>query len=407
MRGPRHLWSGDWRSDSIEARRAEEPVLPRRPRQEERKQPAPAGPDPGAPPPPRKRRPALRVLGPAIVIVALVLGGFAIASRDGDEQRSGDPAAREALPADVGKRLKPREGQTLAGAVFEKANRAVLSVRAGNGSGTAFLVDDDGTIVTNSHVVSDNDRVSVRFGRQGNTVPAEVTGTDPSIDIAVLKIAKSRIPGGTKPLRFADSRNVRVGDLAIAIGNPFGLDRTATEGIVSATDRDIQAPNGFSIDSVIQTDAPINPGNSGGPLLDDAGLVIGVNSQIATSGVPGNVGIGFAVPSNTVRAVVPALRRGETIKRPYLGVQSSVPLQTTQEGAQVREVTAGGPASRAGLRVGDVIKSVDGKPIADPTALSAEIGKKQVGDVVAIVIERGGSTQSLDVTLGTRPSRTQ
>ena len=403
MRGPRHLWSGDWRSDAIESRRAETEVLFRR-----RPEPPEEAEEPASERPERPRRngPFLRVIGPAIVIVALVLGAFAIAGRDDASQRD-ETAKSEALPADVGKRLKPREGQTLAGAVFEKTSPAVLSVRAGNGSGTAFLVDDKGTVVTNSHVVSGNDRVAVRFGRDGTTIPAEVAGVDPSIDIAVLKISESRIPAGTKPLRFADSRNVRVGDLAIAIGNPFGLERTATEGIVSGIDRDIQAPNGFSIDSVIQTDAPINPGNSGGPLLDDAGLVIGVNSQIATSGAPGNVGIGFAVPSNTVRAVVPALRRGETIKRPYLGVESSVPLEASAHGAQIRDLTAGGPADRAGLRVGDVIKSVDGKEIADPTALSAEIGKKQVGDVVEILIERNDATQSIDVTLGTRPARTQ
>jgi len=405
VRGPRHLWSGDWRSDAIDARRAEEPRLPRRQRREpEQADEQPAAPEPR---PPRRRRTAFRVLGPAVVVVALVLGAFAIASRDDGSERSNEPAQREALPAEVGKRLEPRPGQTLAGAVFEKASGAVLSVRAGNGSGTAFLVDDEGTIVTNSHVVSDADRVSVRFGREGNTIPAEVAGADASIDIAVLTIDKSRIPGGTKPLKFADSRNVRVGDLAIAIGNPFGLERTATEGIVSAVDRDIQAPNGFSIDSVIQTDAPINPGNSGGPLLDDAGLVIGVNSQIATSGVPGNVGIGFAVPSNTVRAAVPALRRGETIKRPWLGVETSVPLETSEEGAQVRRAQPGGPADRAGLRVGDVIKSVDGENISDPSALSAQIGKKQVGDVIDLVIERRRSTQSLSVTLGTRPTRTR
>ena len=405
MRGPRHLWSGDWRSDSIDSRHGGDPDLPRSARRDsdaEADQPQPPRAEP-----PRRRGPFLRIAGPALVVAAVALGAFAFATRDDDRAANDEPTRREALPADVGERLKPRPGQTLAGAVFEKTSPAVVSVRAGNGSGTAFLVDDEGTLVTNSHVAADADRVTVRFGREGNTIPAEVTGTDASIDIAVLKIAKSRIPAGTKPLRFADSRNVRVGDLAIAIGNPFGLDRTATEGIVSATDRDIQAPNGFSIDSVIQTDAPINPGNSGGPLLDDAGLVIGVNSQIATSGVPGNVGIGFAVPSNTVRSVVPALRRGETIKRPWLGVESSVPMRANEDGAQVGQVTTGGPADRGGVPVGDIIKSVDGKRIADPTALSAAIGKKQVGDVIELLVERNGSQQRLSVTLGTRPSRTQ
>ena len=166
-----------------------------------------------------------------------------------------------------------------------------------------------------------SDRVEVRFGSDGDTIEAEVRGIRP---VERPRPASRSTPGrcraGVKPLRLADSSDVKVGDIAIAIGNPFGLDRTATEGIVSGVGREIQAPNGFSIDSVIQTDAPINPGNSGGPLLDDAARVIGVNSQIETGGSQGNVGIGFAVPSNTVREVVPALMRGEKIKRAYLGV---------------------------------------------------------------------------------------
>src|SRR5207244_1018747 len=138
-------------------------------------------------------------------------------------------------------------------------------------------------------------------------------GVDPSSDLAVLSIDPRTIPSGVQPLQLADSRNVQIGDNVVAIGNPFGLDRTATEGIVSGLGRHIQAPNGFGIPSVIQTDAPINPGNSGGPLLDTSAHVIGVNSQIATAGSEGNVGIGFAVPSNTLRQVVPRLEKGETV----------------------------------------------------------------------------------------------
>ena len=161
----------------------------------------------------------------------------------------------------------------------------------------------------------------MRFGPNGHSIDASVLGTDPSSDLAVLKIAASDTPN-VDPLALADSSRVKVGDTAVAIGNPFGLDRTATAGIVSGLGRHIRAPNGFEIDQVIQTDAPINPGNSGGPLLDTRARVIGVNSQIATAGQTGNgnVGIGFAVPSNTVREVVPRLKQGETIDRPYLGV---------------------------------------------------------------------------------------
>jgi putative serine protease PepD len=283
-----------------------------------------------------------------------------------------------------------------------------VSIRAGNGSGTGFLADSDGTVVTNDHVVDSSQRVIVRFGRDGSSIDADVLGTDPSSDLAVVSIPKSAIPKGVKPLQFADSRNVRVGDMVIAIGNPFDLDRTATEGIVSALGRDIEAPNHYTINNVIQTDAPINPGNSGGPLLDDSAHVIGVNSQIATSGTSqGNLGIGFAVPSNTVRQVVPILKKGGTIKRAYLGVQTSSPDPAKGgTGAQVASTVPGGPAARAGLQIGDVIKSVGGKRIADPTQLSTLISSKSPGDQVSVVVERGGVSRTVQVTLGTRPAST-
>jgi putative serine protease PepD len=193
--------------------------------------------------------------------------------------------------------------------------------------------------------------------------------------------------------------------MVIAIGNPFGLDQTATQGIVSALGRDIEAPNHYTINNVIQTDAPINPGNSGGPLLDESAHVIGVNSQIATSGnSQGNVGIGFAVPSNTVRQVVPILKKGGSIRRAYLGVQSQTP--TTGSGAEVASTVPGGPAATSGLLVGDVIKSIGGQRILDPTQLSTIVSNKQPGDRVSVVVERGGASRTVEVTLGTRPGGT-
>jgi putative serine protease PepD len=222
-----------------------------------------------------------------------------------------------------------------------------------------------------------------------------------------VSIPKRAIPNGVKPLQFADSRNVRVGDMVIAIGNPFDLDRTATQGIVSALGRDIEAPNHYTINNVIQTDAPINPGNSGGPLLDNSAHVIGVNSQIATAGSQGNVGIGFAVPSNTVRQVVPILKKGGTIKRAYLGVSTSSPDPGRGgTGAEVQELVPAGPGVRAGLRVGDVIKSVDGKRVADPSQLSNLVSSMKPGTTVDVVIDRGGATRTVHVTLGTRPATT-
>ncbi len=222
--------------------------------------------------------------------------------------------------------------------VYARAADSVVSIKAkvptGTATGTGFLVDGRDTIVTNAHVVGGASTVQVQFGDRGQVIEGDVLGKDTSTDLAVVHIDPASHTAN--PLPLADSSDVRVGDAVVAIGNPFGLDRTATAGIVSATDRHISAPNGFDIDNVIQTDAPINPGNSGGPLLDARGRVIGINSQIATAGGSnGNVGIGFAVPVNTVRRVVPQLEQGKTIRRAFLGVT------TTQgtTGAKIVEVT--------------------------------------------------------------------
>jgi putative serine protease PepD len=257
-------------------------------------------------------------------------------------------------------------------------------------------------------VVDTSKRVIVRFGKDGQTIDADVLGTDPSSDLAVVTIPKSDIPKDVKPLQFADSRNVRVGDTVIAIGNPFDLDRTATQGIVSALGRDIEAPNHYTINNVIQTDAPINPGNSGGPLLDNSAHVIGVNSQIATAGAGGgNLGIGFAVPANTVRQVVPILKKGGTIRRAYLGVQTTPPDPGRGgTGAQIASVVPSGPASRGGLAIGDVIKSIGGKRVVDSTQLSIIVSQKTPGDQVSVVVDRNGTTRTIRVTLGTRPAGT-
>jgi S1-C subfamily serine protease len=274
-----------------------------------------------------------------------------------------------------------------------------VSVRAGSGSGTGFVLDRDGTLVTNAHVVGDAETVQLQFADE-TTASARVAGVDRSSDLAVLKVDTSET-GPLHALELADSEGVRTGQLAVAIGSPFGLPQTATAGIVSGTGRHIQAPDGFQIDRVIQTDAPINPGNSGGPLLDARGRVIGVNSQIQTGGSNGNVGIGFAVPSNTVADVVPRLERGERIERPFLGVSTA----PGTSGAVVREVTAGGPAADAGLRRGDEIVAVAGRTVDEPDDVAAAIQDRRPGESVEIEVRRGGSTETLDVRLGTRPAQ--
>jgi S1-C subfamily serine protease len=325
----------------------------------------------------------------AVTLAAVALAVSAVALLDGD------PDQADLLATDGG-RLAP----TQVGRVYDAAAPGVVSVQAGPASGTGFVVNRDGTLITNAHVVGDADTAQVSFGDSGRMIDAEVLGTDVSSDLAVLRVDPASVDR-LRPLTLANSDRVRVGDAVVAVGNPFGLDRTATAGIVSAVGREIRAPDGFQIDHVIQTDAPINPGNSGGPLLDARGRVIGVNTQIATGGTSGgNVGIGFAVPSNTVREVLPALVRGERIERPFLGV-TSAPHPTG--GAEIQGVTPGGPAAGAGLRAGDVIVGADSSPVRDPDDLSQAVSALEPGDEVQIEVERDGQRRTFDVELGERP----
>jgi putative serine protease PepD len=272
----------------------------------------------------------------------------------------------------------------------------------GQATGTGFVVAKSGLIVTNAHVVEGATAIRVKVG-DGATHPATVVGRDASTDLALLKVdAGAQV---LTPLKLGDSSTLQVGDATYAIGNPFGLDRTLTTGIVSALQRQISAPNGFSIDGVIQTDAPINPGNSGGPLLDSGGDVIGVNSQIETgSSSNGSVGIGFAIPSNTVRHVLAALESGRQVAHAYLGVQTG-DAPNGAAGAQVAAVTPGGAAARAGLRAGDVILTFDGRALSGAADLSGAVNAHKPGDVVTLTIRRGGAERKLAVTLGTQPAQ--
>ena len=297
----------------------------------------------------------------------------------------------------------------------------------GIATGSGFVLDRDGYILTNAHVVEGADDVTVRFGER-ELVDAEVVGTDPSTDIALLKIDPDDIDSEEarlRPLELADSSKVRVGDPAIAIGNPFGFDRTVTTGIVSAIQRTIRAPNNFSIDNVIQTDASINPGNSGGPLLDATGRVIGINSQIATGGANGSVGIGFAVPINTAKEVIPQLKEDGEVERAFLGVttapvdeQAADDLNLPAEaGALVQEVVEDGPADEAGLRAGrtptsegfiaggDLIVKVDGQDIREPSDVASAIADNKPGDTIEIEYFRGDDREKVEVKLGERPDQ--
>ena len=290
--------------------------------------------------------------------------------------------------------------------------------------GSGFVIDKAGHIVTNYHVVQGATRVTVSFSNR-DTVNAEIVGTDPSTDLAVLRVDTTA--GALTPLPLGNSDELRVGDPVVAIGNPFGLDRTATSGIVSALQRLITAPNSFTIDHVIQTDAPINHGNSGGPLLSSRGQVIGVNTQIETGNLgTGNVGIGFAVPSNTVKDVVAQILRTGHVDHAYLGITGQAVSADVAEtynlpvakGVLVESVRSESGAAKAGLQGGetqvvvagetfvlggDIIVALDGKQISSIEQLRDAIAGRKPGDKVSLTIYRDAKKTSVSVTLGRRP----
>jgi putative serine protease PepD len=267
------------------------------------------------------------------------------------------------------------------------------------GSGSGFVLDEEGFILTNQHVVGDAREVQVRIGDADGLTPARVMGTDPGSDLALLKVNPDDLEQELDPLELGSSGDAEVGNPAIAIGSPFGLTGSLTTGVISALDRPIRAPNGFTIDGALQTDAAINPGNSGGPLLDASGRVIGINAQIAT-GTQSNSGVGFAIPVDTAKDVIPQLREGEEIERAYLGVSSG---DAPQGGALVAEVRPGDPADQGGIEVGDRIVSVDGQEVNESADVSALVTAKRPGDKVEITVQRGGEEESLNVELGERP----
>jgi S1-C subfamily serine protease len=292
--------------------------------------------------------------------------------------------------------------------------------------GSGFVIDKEGHVVTNYHVVQRATSIEVSFSNQ-ETVSAKVVGTDPSTDLAVLKVnvdAKA-----LTPLSLADSDKVQVGDPVVAIGNPFGLERTVTAGIVSALQREVNAPNDFTIDHVIQTDAPINSGNSGGPLIDAEGRVIGVNSQIETAnGGGGNVGIGFAVPSNTVKSVVAQLLADGKVDRAFLGVTledvqpdvAQVLRLPAKQGVLVASVKPGSPAAKAGIvggttqvvvagesyqLGGDMIVALDGKDVTSVDGLRDMIAARKPGDTVSVtIVNKDGKRTTKSVELARQPA---
>jgi len=269
------------------------------------------------------------------------------------------------------------------------------------GAGSGVIVSPDGYILTNNHVVEGAQQIKVTL-LSGKTLAARLIGADRFSDLAVLKVDANRLPGA----QLGTSGGLRVGQLAVAIGNPFGLGHTVTVGVVSALNRSIQVP-GLVIENLIQTDAAINPGNSGGALVDSAGAVIGINTAI----VPNAQGIGFAIPIDAARAIMEQLIRSGRVVRPYVGVvwggdidrsiasQYNLPVD---HGVLVREVDARGPAAQAGVRPGDIIVAVDGRPVANWNEFIRELFTRRPGDRVRLEIVRDGSRRTVDVTLAQR-----
>jgi S1-C subfamily serine protease len=388
-----------------------------------------AAPRPAAPPPQPPRRSATGTLIALAFAGSTVLGGLVggfagsqwIAARI---QSTTPPAVETESPATTGSptNVASTDGATVASTVYEQVKDGVVHIvvvgGSGRGNGSGFVVDDAGHILTNEHVIANARRVTIRFA-SGETRNATVVGSDRRNDIALLKV---ELPAGVRPLRLGDSDAVKVGETAIAIGSPFGLAQTVTQGIVSAVDRSWQPANSAIREDLIQTDAPINPGNSGGPLLNASGEVIGINSMIE-SPVEGSVGIGFAVGINVAKQLMPSLQTGATSGQPvWLGI-SGVAIDATiaedldlpvSSGVLVQNVIANGPAAKAGLRGGqgstggiasggDIILELDGTAVSSVQQLSTRLQTYEPGDTVTLTVLRGSERIQVRVTLEVWP----
>ncbi len=321
-------------------------------------------------------------------------------------------------------------------AIYDQASPAVVQIKTsqtvGNGMfqssglGSGFLIDAaNGYIATNDHVVDGADQVTVVLST-GKTLTAKVLGTNPAQDLAIVQVNASDVSGIT-PLALGDSSSLKPGQLAIALGNPYGLSETITVGVVSGLNRTLPSTIQRSISGVIQTDAAINPGNSGGPLLDSQGRVIGINTAIETGQTGSAKGIGFAVPINTLKAQLPQLEQGGTIAPAYLGisalditpdVKSQLNL-SVDSGVYVVNVAPNGPAAKAGVvgaglgnngapnSGGDIITAIDGHSVSAVSDLTSYLDSKKSGDTVALTVVRNGQSQTINVTLGSWPSTQQ
>ena len=320
---------------------------------------------------------------------------------------------------EVYKTFAPGVAYITTSSVFENYYGQEFEREKGNGSGS--VIDNQGHILTNYHVIEGSSKLTVSFG--GNkTYPAKIVGGDPDTDLAVIKIEPP--PEGLTIIPLSDSDKLVIGQKVLAIGNPFGLDRTLTTGVISGLQRPIRARNGRPIEGAIQTDASINPGNSGGPLLDKYGKMIGINSQIL-SPAGGSVGVGFAIPVNIAKRVVPQLIQFGEVRRPKLGANLSGVAQLREQGVRlpvengllIRNVMPGSAIAQAGIKglssdgdgviLGDIITAMDGEKLNDLDDLYRFLDKKQIGDTVQIEVFRNGKTLNIPVKLSPLPQQSR
>jgi len=360
--------------------------------------------------PPRqtgRRRPRSASLIAVAALTALVIGGAAgyggatVAQRTGAQ--SVTAASPSALPGVTRTPVPPAPAGANTVEVAKRVLPATVTIQAGRGTGSGFLIDRDGRIVTNNHVVAgaaEGSRIRVIFS-DGRRLNALLVGRSPSYDIAVIRVSGV---ASLQPLELGDSDQLQVGERVIAVGSPLGLPGTVTEGIISARNRPVMVAENAAADSptayinAIQTDASINPGNSGGPLVDAGGRVIGVNSAILTFAASRNIGLGFAIPINQAATIADLLIKNGKATFPVIGAN----VQDGSSGVELTAVDAQGPAGKAGLRVRDLITKIDGQPVATMEELIVSIRTRRPGEVVVLDYARGSSPGQVRITLGSK-----
>jgi putative serine protease PepD len=337
-----------------------------------------------------------------VALVAGLVGGFLGHRLASDDAAPVAAAGNPIVQRPVTTAVPPLSGDAdePAAAVAQALGPAVVQLRTSAGLGSGFVYDESGLILTAAHVTDGADTVEVRLA-DGTRLRGEVLGSDDSTDVSVVKIDP---PDGLAVATLATGVQIQVGQVAIAIGSPFGLDQTVTAGIVSAVGRSVETPGG--VIPAIQTDAPINSGNSGGALADRRGRVIGINDSIVTgnSGSTGNVGVGFAVPIDIAKSVADKIVAGDRTEAGFLGVEGQ-DASGSQAGASITSVSSGSPADHAGLAEGDVVTALDGGPVASMIDLAAKVRTHQPGDTVTLTVLHDGSERTVSVTLGTAPPR--